>query len=220
MKWNKDIARPNNPTRKEVEESVDHLERSGVVMQYNEGGIFLNLDDDWINKPVNAISGYGYEVPPFFQKSDGEGAHIKIAEKDEIKAEIVQEELGRKVHFEVVRAYASFPNLKTYGLENIMKINVQSAELDNIRKRLTGKITPPNGKFFYIVVAVRKIMPLRSLGMRSGHEVTQSGRKNDDDKDKTEHEEEHIMKSGKEEVDEEMSTEDDEDEWEMNSYIN
>ena len=28
------------------------------------------------------------------------------------------------------------------------------------------------------------------------------------------------MKSGKEEVDEEMSTEDDEDEWEMNSYIN
>ena len=79
----------------------------------------------------------------------------------------MQAVLGRKVHFEVVRAYASFPNLETYGLENILKINVQSAELDNIREELTGKTTPPNGKFFFIVVAVRKILPLRSLGMKS-----------------------------------------------------
>ena len=78
-----------------------------------------------------------------------------------MKGNSVSDVLGRNVHFEVVRAYSSFPNLKTYGLENILKINVQSAELDNIREELTGKTTPPNGKFFFIVVAVRKIQPLR-----------------------------------------------------------
>ena len=196
----KNIPRAENPTRKEVEEALENLDRSGVVMEYIDGGIYLDLDNDWIYKVVEVVSNYGYEVPPFFNYWEGgEGAHIKIAEKDEIKGESVQAVLGRKVHFEVVRAYASFPNLKTYGLENIFKINVQSAELDNIREELTGKRTAPNGKFFFIVVAVRHMTPLRSLGMKpdSGHDIKPKARENNDHK--TESEE-----------DEEMSTDEDE----------
>ena len=212
MKWNKTIPRPENPTRKEIEESLGDLDRSGLVREHIEGGIYLDLDNDWIYKALEVVSSYGYEVPPFFDYSDGEGAHIKIAEDFEMKGESVQAVLGRKIQFEVVRAYSSFPNLKTYGLENILKINVQSAELDNIREELTGKMTPPNGKFFFIVVAVRKIQPLRSLGMKSdsAQEIAQFETGNDDLENdmKTDEYEENDAEEDQEE--DEMKTDDEE----------
>ena len=217
MKWNKNIPRPDNPTRKEVEEALENLDRSGVVMEYIDGGIYLDLDNDWIFKALEVVSIYGYEVPPFFNYSGGEGAHIKIAEKDEIKGESVQAVLGRKVHFEVVRAYASFPNLKTYGLENIFKINVQSAELHNIREELTGKTTPPNGKFFFVVLAVRKIQPLRSLGMKSdsAHEIAQLEKGNDEMKVDENEEEEEMITDDDEENDVSADAEEDQEEDEI-----
>ena len=65
-------------------------------------------------------------------------------------------------------AYASFPNPRTYGFENILKIRIDSAELKQIREDLNGKKTPPNGKFFFIVGvgAVRNIKQKRNLGMK------------------------------------------------------
>ena len=148
MKLNKNIPRPDNPTRKEVEDALENLDRSGVVMEYIDGGIYLDLDNDWIYKALEVV------VPPVFDYTVEEGTHIKIAENHEIKGESVQGVLGRKVHFEVVRAYASFPNLPA-----ILKINIESAELDNIREELTGKRTAPNGKFFFMasVVAVKGV---------------------------------------------------------------
>ena len=200
MKWNNHISRPNNPTRKEVEESVEDLERKGVVMEHIDGGIYLDLDDDWIYKALEVVSNYGYELPPFFHYSGEEGAHIKIADYDEMKGDPGSDVLGRTVDFQVVHAYASFPNLMTYGLENIMKINILSAELDNIREELTGKRTPPNGKFFFIVVAVRNIVPLKSLGMSSVREIIPG----DDDEDEE-------INTDKDEGVEEITDEDDED---------
>ena len=138
----------------EVEDSLENLDRSGVVREHIDGEIYLDLDNDWIYKPLDVVSNYGYEVGG---EVGGERAHIKIAEKDEIKGESVQAVLGRKVHFEVVRAHASLANLKTDGRFIILKIKIQSAELDNIREELTGKRTAPNGEFYFIVAAVRII---------------------------------------------------------------
>ena len=132
--------------------SCDVAPKITYVIKMKESTVTWTMVGGWIYKALDVVSN-------FFKNSGGEGAHIKIAENHEIKGESVQAVLGRKVHFEVVRAYASFPNLKTYGLENILKINIESAELDNIREELTGKRTAPNGKFFFIVVAVRRITP-------------------------------------------------------------
>ena len=70
------------------------------------------------------------------------------------------------LEFEVKGAYASFPNPRTYGFENILKIRIDSSELKQIREDLTGKKTPPNRKFFFIIGAVRKIKQKRNLGMK------------------------------------------------------
>ena len=54
MKWNNNISRPDNPTRKEVEESVEDLKRKGVVMEHVDGGIYLDLDDDWTDEEITS----------------------------------------------------------------------------------------------------------------------------------------------------------------------
>ena len=72
--------------------------------------------------------------------------------------------------FEAFQAYISTPKLDTYGFEKIIKIKVESTKLDQIRKILTGKKSPPNGKFFYIILAVREINPKKTLGMKSDYE--------------------------------------------------
>ena len=169
MKWSRNIKRDPNPSMNELEVSLENLDRSGVVMKYAEGGFYLDIDNDWVWNCVEIAERYGYEIPPFFEDAGGEGAHVKIAEEFEIKKKGKKAEedvLGRKVDFEVKGAYASYPNPRTYGLENILKIHIESADLKQIREDLTGKKRPPNGKFFFIVGAVRKIKPKRNLGMK------------------------------------------------------
>lgn len=169
MKWSRKIKRDPNPSRKDIEDSLDKLDRSGVVMEHSDGGIYLDVDNDYVWNCVEVAKEYGYELPPFFDEAGGEGAHVKIAEEFEIKKKGKKAEkdvLGRKVNFEVKGAYASFPNPRTYGFENILKIRIDAAELKQIREDLTGKKTPPNGKFFFIVGAVRNIKQKRNLGMK------------------------------------------------------
>ena len=169
MKWSRDIKRDPNPSMNELEVSFENLNRSGVVMKYAEGGFYLDIDNDWVWNCVEIAERYGYEIPPFFEDAGGEGAHVKIAEEFEIKKKGKKAEkdvLGRRVEFEVNGVYASFPNPRTYGFENILKIRIDAAELKQIREDLTGKKTPPNGKFFFIVGAVRNIKPKRNLGMK------------------------------------------------------
>ena len=169
MKWSRNIKRDPNPSRKDIEDSVKKLDKSGVVMKHSDGGIFLDVDNDFVWNCVEAAKEYGYELPPFFDEAGGEGAHVKIAEEFEIKKKGKKAEkdvLGRRVEFEVNGVYASFPNPRTYGFENILKIRIDSAELKQIREDLTGKKTPPNRKFFFIIGAVRKIKQKRNLGMK------------------------------------------------------
>ena len=144
---------------KEVLEKLEKLDRSGVVMKHIEGGIYLDVDDKYIWNCVEVAEDFGYEIPPFFDYAPREGAHVKIAEDFEIKKEGEKAEkdvLERKVDFEVKGANVEGA-LLTYGLENILKIHIESAKLKQIREDLTGKKTPPNGEFFFIIGAVKQI---------------------------------------------------------------
>ena len=168
MKWSRNIKRDPNPPMKKVEDSLEKLDRSGVVMKHNDGGIYLDVDNDYVWNCVEVAKEYGYELPPFFDEAGGEGAHVKIAEEFEIKKKGKKAEkdvLERKVDFEVKGANVELA-LFTYGFENILKIRIDAAELKQIREDLTGKKTPPNRKFFFIIGAVRKIKQKRNLGMK------------------------------------------------------
>ena len=85
MKWSRKIKRDPNPSRKDIEDSLDKLDRSGVVMEHSDGGIYLDVDNDYVWNCVEVAKEYGYELPPFFDEAGGEGAHVKIAEEFEIK---------------------------------------------------------------------------------------------------------------------------------------
>ena len=161
-----------NPTGKEIDNVLKNLPRDGEVKRHIDGGIYLELDHDWINNTVKVASDYGYEIPPFFDYEGCEGAHVKIAmpSEMEIGEKDVEKLIGKKVKFEAFQAYISSPEPETYGLEKIIKIKVESTKLNQIRKILTGKKSPPNGKFFYIILAVREINPKKTLGMKSDYE--------------------------------------------------
>ena len=208
MKWSRNISRRPNPNRRDVEDAMVNLPRSGVVMKHTNGGIFLDLDDDWVYDSLKVVSKFGYEIPPFFDYSGGEGAHVKIAEDFEINGD-PESFLGIKVNFDVVRAYFSFPNLRTYGLDNILKMHIESAELHQMREELTGKKKPPNGNFFFIVLAVRKIEPLRKLGMKS--DSTENKDNNDVEREIQEEEEDVLVEVDKNEEEKKITFDKDEE---------
>ena len=208
MKWSRNISRKPNPKLRDVEDAMVNLPRSGVVMKHINGGIFLDLEDDWVYDSLKVVSKFGYEIPPFFDYSGGEGAHVKIAEDFEID-EDPESVLGIKVNFDVVRAYFSFPNLRTYGLDNILKMHIESAELHQMREELTGKKKPPNGNFFFIVLAVRKIEPLRKLGMKS--DSTENKDNNDVEREIQEEEEDVLVEVDKNEEEKKITFDKDEE---------
>ena len=61
--------------------------------------------------------------------------------------------LGKIVDFKVVDAFPFHPQIRVYGVESRYEIRVESAELDKIRKDLTG--LPPSDHGFCINVGVR-----------------------------------------------------------------
>ena len=208
MKWSRNISRKPNPQRRDVEDAMVNVPRSGVVMKHINGGIFLELNDDWVYDSLKVVSKFGYEIPPFFDYSGGEGAHVKIAEDFEINGD-PESFLGLKVNFDVVRAYFSFPNLRTYGLDNILKMHIESAELHQMREELTGKKKPPNGNFFFIVLAVRKIEPQRKLGMKS--DSTENKDNNDVEREIQEEEEDVLVEVDKNEEEKKITFDKDEE---------
>merc|ERR1711936_854932 len=133
IKWNKDMG-DGNPTGKEIDNVLKNLPRDGEVKRRIDGGIYLELDHDWINNTVKVASDYGYEIPPFFDYEGCEGAHVKIAMPSEIEIgeKDVEKLIGEKVKFEAFQAYISTPMLDTYGFEKIIKIKVESTKLDQI----------------------------------------------------------------------------------------
>ena len=125
--------------------------------------LFLNLDDNWIYNALEkgGLKECGYIRPPFFVYPPYPiGAHIKIitkreAEDHDLFGRDLSHLIGKTVDFEVVSAHVSYPRIKKYGIEARYKIRIESSELSEIRKELTGLRTGPNNGHFVILVGVR-----------------------------------------------------------------
>ena len=123
----------------------------GTVKEDSNGSVYLDLDNEWIYKTLEITRQYGY-TEPWLER----GAHVKIADGFEVK-ENKRTMLGGVVSFEAVAIKEVFPNLKVELTSNI---------LFKIRQELTGKVWPPNGKCFFLVLATRDVRPLRGQGVR------------------------------------------------------
>ena len=123
----------------------------GTVKEDSNGSVYLDLDNELIYKTLEITRQYGYTEPRLEK-----GAHVKIAEGFEVK-ENKRTMLGEVVRVEPVAIKEAFPNLKVELTSNI---------LFKIRQELTGKVSPPNGKCFFIVLATKDVKPLRGHGIR------------------------------------------------------
>ena len=145
-------------------DAVKDLSAKGILAQDGYTGMLhLDLEDDWVFKSMKVLKDYGYIPPPFFVFPPVPlGAHVMIVdEREAVDYELVGERegkkeipgLGRIVDFKVVDAFPFHPQIRVYGVESRYKIRVESAELDKIRKDLTG--LPPRDLGFCIDVGVR-----------------------------------------------------------------
>ena len=156
--WKKSQYGSINPTRKELEKGFKSLPRSGTVKVDSKGAIYLDLDNDWIFRAVGAVGKYGYGIPRSLR---GKGAHVKIVEDFEMEASVRTESvlrslIGTKVDFEIICFYSALEILyECEILDYVIKVQIKSDQLSEIRETLTFQKTPPNGKFFYVVLAVK-----------------------------------------------------------------
>ena len=158
------MIHPKTPKSPEVLDAVKNLPTSGTVATEN-GILYLNLDNDWIFNSLAVLKPYGYILPPYFVDPPHIGAHIQIVTKTEAedyelqlfgdKENDVSHLMGKTVAFDVVKSYVSHPIKRSYGLEAIYKIKIESPELSQIRKELTGLSSGPNNGNFVILVGLR-----------------------------------------------------------------
>ena len=163
-----------SPSASAVINAVSDLPTSGLVAQDTETGLlYLDLDDAWIFNPLDVLRDYGYMRPPFFMYPPVPvGAHIKIVtkrESEDYELGDVSHLIGKTVDFEIVSAHVSYPRIKKYGIEARYKIRIESSELSEIRKELTGLSRGPNNGHFVILVGVRN--PELNVEMKKSDEM-------------------------------------------------
>ena len=204
-----------NPKSQQVENAVSTLPCQGVIEQDSENGmLYLDLDDDWIYNALEkgGLKDCGYIRPPFFVYPPYPvGAHIKIVtkrESEDYELGDVSHLIGKTVDFEIVSAHVSYPRIKKYGIEARYKIRIESSELSEIRKELTGLSRGPNNGHFVILVGVRN--PELNEEMKKSDEKQGEPEDNSDDDDLSREEEFEKQLSPEEKHDGELDdTEDD-----------
>ena len=159
------MIHPKTPKSPEVLDAVKNLPASGTVAQDRQSGmLYLDLDNDWIFNSLAVLQPSGYILPPFFVYPPHPiGAHVQIvtnreAEDYELfgdKENDVSDLIGKTVAFDVVKSYVSHPIKRSYGVEATYKIKIESPELSQIRKELTGLTTGPDNGNFVILVGLR-----------------------------------------------------------------
>jgi hypothetical protein len=74
-----------------------HLPKSGVLVQKEDGYAYVKVDDNYINQLFSRLNLVrGFKKPPYFRRDDAPGAHISVVYKDE---HVVLKEIGQHFTF-------------------------------------------------------------------------------------------------------------------------
>ena len=211
-----------SPSAETVLNAVRELPPCGLIAQDFENGLlYLKLDEKWIINALEkgGLKECGFLRPPFFLYPPVPvGAHIKIVTKreaEDYELGDVSHLIGKTVDFEVVTAHVSYPRIKKYGIEARYKIRIESSELSEIRKELTGLSRGPNNGHFVILVGVRN--PELNEEMKQSDEEKHEELDDNSDDDLLSHEEQFEKQLSPEEKHGELDDTEDDD---SDDYIN
>merc|ERR1712048_471276 len=214
MGQNIKMIHQKSPSASAIIDTVGNLTRSGLIAQDTETGLlYLKIDDAWIFNPLDVLRDHGDIRPPFFRYPPVPvGAHIKIVTKreaEDYELGDVSHLIGKTVDFEIVSAHVSYPRIKKYGIEARYKIRIESSELSEIRKELTGLSRGPNNGHFVILVGVRN--PELNEEMKQSDEEKHGELEDNSDDDLLSHEEQFEKQLSPEEKHGELDDTEDDD---------
>ena len=138
-----------------------HLFRSlcrgkGVLNRNNQGFVYLNIDNCFINMMLPFLKMQGLVRPPYFNLFESpEGAHIPVIPAREAAFHYLDEieGIGKEFSFEIEGLYSMEP-VSWPEVEQVWFFKIKSEELENFRRRhfLTEH---PSGHSFHIAVAIK-----------------------------------------------------------------
>jgi len=129
----------------------------GELKQDDEGFVYIDINNDFIDGMYPLIDEDGAEKPPYFDK-DGVGAHVSVISPDELDEdnELKIEELGDDINFKIKEVYSTNPA----GWDEMSKVwfvSIDAPDLKKIRKKYDLPETyKDKGHDFHITIGVQR----------------------------------------------------------------
>jgi hypothetical protein len=126
------------------------LSSYGVLKKTEEGLVYLDIDDRFINDLFSFINEEGFEKPPYFDKEKGVGAHITVVYPTE-NANTQVLPIGKAFPFTIKECQIVRP--ATWAeLEALFLVTVDASQLDALRATLN---LPKKTYSFHITIGVK-----------------------------------------------------------------
>ncbi len=132
-----------------VNQAKETLPHTGILMQQDDGFVYLKVTDEYINTLYGLIDDKSFTQPPYFRRHNSPGAHISVLYEKEAKSAGSIPSLGESFTFTIKDVARVKGNKKEFFI-----IQVLCPELEQYRKSL-GLNPKLQGHEFHITIAVR-----------------------------------------------------------------
>lgn len=127
---------------------------AGTLKQQNNGYLYLDLANEYITSVIPFLDDPSIDLPPYYDGTFTDGAHISIATKEEEKKLFSPLPIGDAFSFTIT---GCFKAKLLYDIENkyVWYLTIYSEELSALRTSI-GLSPMPNNETFYITLAYKK----------------------------------------------------------------
>lgn len=126
------------------------------MKQDETGFVYVDVDDEYIYQLFPFIKKKRYELPPYFNRPLGHGAHISVIYEREAQKYCIPliEEAGAMISFKIVGCKEVIPSYSE-TIESAFVIEIQAPFLDRIRQKY-GLPAPQHPYHITIGVKLKK----------------------------------------------------------------
>jgi|3_EtaG_2_1085321.scaffolds.fasta_scaffold60318_2 hypothetical protein len=127
----------------------------GKLKQANDGYVYLDVSNNFINGIFPLIRDEGIEKPPYFQgKYQRIGAHVSVVSSEEADMFEDIEEIGEEFSFKLGSLKSVEPE-RWPDMDRVWFVQIESSELKQLRRKY-GLPQKLNGHEFHITVACKR----------------------------------------------------------------